>query len=47
MTNASHEHAWIDGVGRRGTADPLDLSTIQAPKSSSDVEPGKRHFDAK
>jgi hypothetical protein len=37
----------IDGVGRRGTAGPLDISTFQALKRSSDTESGKRQFDAK
>jgi hypothetical protein len=46
-THLSHENAWIDGQGRRGTAGPLDILTIQVPICSTGAESGKRQFDAK
>jgi hypothetical protein len=45
-TQLSHKNAWIDGGGRRGTAGPLDILTIQTLKSATDAESGERHFDA-
>jgi hypothetical protein len=42
-----HENAWIGDVGCRCADGLFDVSTIQAPMSSTDTDLAKGHFDAK